>query len=358
MSITIQTADPDLDAQSPWVVFRLPNQHDWQVFRGGTWAFWDVVNSDTNLHKDAQFIIRAFAKAGPHFILEGAQEAGSSIDWLDAWTFIDTSVSHTKDIRDTYKNGVRDALDSFEQGHFAKLVLARTQSIDFGHFGQPSPSMGAILRNMAAQAPAAFVYACYLSESQTIWAGASPELLLRKTGNRAETVALAGTRSSAQPSPFSAKEYFEQGVVSRDLAEILAPFGKLTVSTTHPIAVSGGLTHLEANAVLELEHDTSWQTLAEALHPTPAVGGYPLGPEIEAWLAKHEPFDRQYYAGYLGPVYPNGDAELFVNIRCGRFDDQGLTLFAGAGLVKGSIPEAEWLETEAKIAAIRACFGV
>ena len=343
--------DNEVGRNTPWVIYRLPNEKHFNVLRGGEWMPYQPSLDETL--SNTQFVIRAFNKAGHHLALNGAEELSDSLEWLDDWRVEGSSTGVLQSKEEIYQNGVQAALEAFEKGTFSKLVLARTQAIAF-----EKKCIAEILRHIATQAPAAFVYAAYFPQNQTIWAGASPELLVQKSGLQVETVALAGTRYSALKSPFSPKEYHEQDVVARDLAEILSPFGKLTVSTTHPIAVSGGLTHLEANALLYLNEDTPWQTLAEALHPTPAVGGYPLGHAVEAWLAAQEPFDRQYYAGYLGPVYPNGDAKLFVNIRCGRFDEAGLTLFAGAGLVAGSDPEAEWLETEAKIAAIRACFGV
>ena len=90
----------------------------------------------------------------------------------------------------------------------------------------------------------------------------------------------------------------------------------------------------------------------QALHPTPAVGGYP---QVEAMQAIHErePFDRGWYAGPVGWV-GRDEAEFTVAIRSGLVQGRQLTLYAGAGIVCGSKPELEWEEIEQKISDFKA----
>ena len=88
--------------------------------------------------------------------------------------------------------------------------------------------------------------------------------------------------------------------------------------------------------------------LVEALHPTPAVGGDPRDAAI-ALIARLEPGDRGRYAGPVGWVDAAGDGEWAVALRCAELDGTTARLVAGAGVVAGSDPDAEWAETQAKL---------
>ena len=96
--------------------------------------------------------------------------------------------------------------------------------------------------------------------------------------------------------------------------------------------------------------------LAGLLHPTPAVGGLPRS-EALATIADLEGFDRGLYAGPVGWVDANGDGEWAVALRGAQLDGPRARLVAGAGIVAGSDPEAEWAETEAKLRPMLAAVG-
>ena len=71
-----------------------------------------------------------------------------------------------------------------------------------------------------------------------------------------------------------------------------------------------------------------------------------------AFIRKHEPFERRWYAGSAGYIsLPH--AEFAVSLRCGELHDDALTLYAGAGVVAGSDPQQEWTEIENKAAGLR-----
>ena len=87
--------------------------------------------------------------------------------------------------------------------------------------------------------------------------------------------------------------------------------------------------------------------LMRALHPTPAVGGVPTGVAMEA-IAHHAPFDRGWYAGPVGWIGTDS-SEFAVGIRSALIAKTRLSLFAGAGIVEGSVASDEWEEVEQKI---------
>ena len=90
--------------------------------------------------------------------------------------------------------------------------------------------------------------------------------------------------------------------------------------------------------------------LVEALHPTPAVAGEPRDAALEV-IADLEPFDRGSYAGPVGWMDASGDGEWAIALRCAELRGDQATLYAGAGIVAGSRPDAEVDETERKFRA-------
>ena len=105
--------------------------------------------------------------------------------------------------------------------------------------------------------------------------------------------------------------------------------------------------HLYNKIEAVLKEDVTDTDLLTALHPTPAVGGLPREAALEK-LAALEPFDRGWYAapvGFLG----RDRAEFAVAIRSALVRENRVNLYAGAGIVEGSVAENEWQELENKI---------
>jgi menaquinone-specific isochorismate synthase len=105
-----------------------------------------------------------------------------------------------------------------------------------------------------------------------------------------------------------------------------------------------------------LQEGVSDAEVLDALHPTPAVGGYP---RVEAFeeIRDLEPFDRGWYAGPVGWIGADS-AEFAVGIRSGLVSGRKLSLFSGAGIVAGSTAEDEWTEIEQKIDDFTRIFGL
>src|SRR5690606_4613521 len=93
-----------------------------------------------------------------------------------------------------------------------------------------------------------------------------------------------------------------------------------------------------------------------ALHPTPAMAGWPYA-EARRWLARHDQLERGWFAAPVGWLGPEGELDLAVAIRSALIRGDTLWGFAGAGIVAGSDPAAEWAETELKLAPLRRALG-
>jgi menaquinone-specific isochorismate synthase len=200
-----------------------------------------------------------------------------------------------------------------------------------------------------ASQPGSFVYA---SEGLV---GASPELLVRRTGDLGESRPGAGTTVADSDEALlalaaSVKDTREHRFVVDGIVDALdARCRDLSVAATPEVAVFGPVAHL-ATPIRGHLHDPAPSALdvARWLHPTPAVGGTPRTAALDAIRAL-EGFDRGRYAGPVGWVDARGDGEWAIALRGAELDGTRARLVAGAGIVAGSEPDAEWAETQAKL---------
>jgi salicylate biosynthesis isochorismate synthase/menaquinone-specific isochorismate synthase len=208
--------------------------------------------------------------------------------------------------------------------------------------------------------PACF---CYLvGTPEVAFLGASPELLVRREGARAQTVALAGTtRRSSDPGvdrhlgeqlARSPKNREEQAIVTRRIERALRPVSLWVSAADEPVLVRvHNVQHLATPIRAQLREPVPVLELAGLLHPTPAVGGEP--PECAVPLIPAlEGLDRGWYAGPVGWSDLSEDGELCVALRCALLRREVAHLYAGDGIVRDSVPAEELAETEMKLQAL------
>src|SRR5207244_6370642 len=172
---------------------------------------------------------------------------------------------------------------------------------------------------------------------------ASPELLVRRDGQRASTVALAGSvRRSADPAVDdhlgeqlmqSAKDREENAIVARRIVRALEPYSVWVTAAPEPSLVRmANIQHLGAAIRAQLAAPVGAIELAGALHPTPAVGGEPSERAV-AVIPALEGMDRGWYAGPVGWTDATGDGEFCVALRCALVRGSRAHCYAGCGLV-------------------------
>ncbi|MFL5841538.1 MAG: isochorismate synthase MenF [Thermoleophilaceae bacterium] len=252
-----------------------------------------------------------------------------------------------------YEGAVARAVELIAKGEVRKVVLAREVRVHAGAPIDPAAVFGA-LRDVF---PSCFSY-CVGTPGGT-FLGASPELLVRRDGARAQTVALAGTtRRSADPSVddhlgeqllHSSKEREEQAIVAARIEQTLSPVSLWVAAAEEPVLVKvQNVQHLATPIRAQLRDPVPVVELAGLLHPTPAVGGEPceramrLIPELEG-------LDRGWYAGPVGWSDLAEDGEFCVALRGGLLRGDTAHLYAGCGIVRDSVPAAELAETEIKL---------
>jgi len=246
-----------------------------------------------------------------------------------------------------YLELIRTIVRYIQQGTFEKVVPSRVKIVQ----GVYAPRLGVIYEMLCRAYPDAFVY--LFNNGDHVWIGASPEPLLLAVDGTMQTVSLAGTRSfsdeNANIGAWNSKERLEQEYVTRYISRVIAHFNLTDVDLQGPdTRKAGNLLHLRTDFTFSSK-DLKGRLGAflNELHPTPAVCGMPYKPSLEL-LMNFERHEREYYAGYLGPIGLDDRLSLFVNLRCMKVLHDRLALFIGGGITADSIPEDEWMETEIK----------
>ncbi|MFG1991009.1 isochorismate synthase [Actinoplanes sp. NPDC048988] len=262
-----------------------------------------------------------------------------------------------------YAAAVADAVRQINAGRYTKVVLARSLRADAPGF-DPAP----VVRALAGRDPSGYTFGVDLGGGRTLF-GASPELLVSRRGRRVTANPLAGSAArSGDPAEDarraeallrSEKDRHEHAVVASAVADGLRPYcASLTVPAEPSLVRTATMWHLSTLITGTVaDPAVSALRLATALHPTPAVCGTPTA-AARAAIGELEPFDRGFYTGMVGWVDASGDGEWAVTIRCATADEDGLDLFAGAGVVAGSDPQAELAETTAKLGTMLAALGL
>ena len=247
--------------------------------------------------------------------------------------------------RPWWDGAVAGALAAIAEHGIEKVVLAREVTVD----ADADFDVRTVLRRLRAQQPGCFVYA------DGGFVGATPELLVRRHGRRIESRPMAGTAPGsvaaevARTLAASNKDAREHRFVVDAVRDALSPVtSALDVSEVPEVEHFGNLAHLVTPIRGDLaDPSLDALSLARRLHPSPAVGGTPTDAALRV-IDALEPFDRGPYAGPVGWVDARGDGAFAVALRGAQLDGTHAVLRAGAGIVAGSDPEAEWLETAAK----------
>jgi len=253
--------------------------------------------------------------------------------------------------RSAWEARVRDVLDAIASGAFEKIVAARRSVVSTGDPGVALHPADALAR-LRVRYPTCTRFALRPGADAGTFLGATPERLVARRGHRVETEALAGSRPAGLDEGAlleSAKDVAEHAPVVRLIRERLAPFcDALRVSPAPELERLPNVVHIRTDIEGVLDAPTHVLTLAEALHPTPAVGGVP-GDAAVAWIARHEEHPRGWYAGPFGWFDAAGEGELVVALRSGLLRGSDAFLYAGGGIVAGSDPAAEHAETVLKL---------
>ena len=279
-----------------------------------------------------------------------AEAAGSTPAAPTGVSFADGSLNG-----DQWMSVVADAVARISRGDLEKVVLAR----DLVATADQPVDVRWPLQRLASSYPM-----CWTFHVDGMF-GATPEMLvrrerglvtsrvlagtIRRTGDDSRDLALAATLAR------SSKDLEEHEYAVRSVADALEPHcSSMNVPEAPFVLHLPNVMHL-ATDVAGVVHDAATVSslqLAEALHPSAAVGGTPT-PVATALIRAVEGMDRDRYAGPVGWMDASGDGEWGIALRSARLDGATVRLFAGCGIVADSDPEAELAESQAKFVPVR-----
>lgn len=271
-----------------------------------------------------------------------------------------------------YRASVRRALRLIEGtdhgAPLSKVVLSRTLMVRSNATFRV-PDLIARLRSDASVTAYAAPLPAQEDGTRRTLVGASPELLVARKDRMLASTPLAGSarrspndsidRMAAEALLASGKDLREHAAVVEWVADRLAPFcTALSVPRSPSLMSTQSMWHLGTAIRGKLRDPrVSSLSLAAALHPTPAVCGYPYSVARDT-IESLEPFDRGFFSGAVGWCDATGDGKWYVAIRCAEVTGRTARLFAGAGIVAGSDPERESAETAAKFLTMLQALGV
>lgn len=270
-------------------------------------------------------------EAGVPVKVRYAGSAISEVEWLDV---------------------VERGLKEIRSGQVEKVVLAR----DLAIWAESDFDLPLLLKYLASAYPTCYTFCC---EGLL---GATPELLIRRTGASVESLVLAGTAArSTDPEEderfgrdllASAKDHSEHEPSVDSVVRVLDPLcDRLETDPEPHLLRLANVQHLATRVTGSLAGDVTSLELAGALHPTAAVCGRPTE-DARTLIRSLEGMSRGRYAGPVGWVDADGNGEWGIALRCAQIDGARGRLFAGGGVVAASEPEAELEETRLKFRAM------
>ncbi|MCH5310377.1 MAG: isochorismate synthase [Prevotella sp.] len=326
-----------------FALYRFPHQDHYIQIKGKATTLPDL----TSLGECSGFVVAPFAVSpdtpivliNPSDIYINKVDS-TSMENEDAPSTITTNSDKTQYLRD-----FAIFHDRLASGEFTKIVLARTSSA----YCSSTPMQ--LFTRACNLYPRMFIALVSTPYTGT-WLAATPEVLLEKASERWRTMALAGTMRVGDIE-WSQKNIEEQRIVAQYISRCLGTYAD-HFSEEGPYAVrAGGLVHLRSDFTFKLKSPSDFGNLVAALHPTPAVCGLPKD-DTYKFIIANESINRKYYSGFMGPINIIDNTRLYVTLRCMHIQDNNIcTLYAGGGLMKESLAENEWAETEDKMETMK-----
>jgi isochorismate synthase len=324
--------------------YRLPGKADKVLLTG---PFCLLNGNSILISEETGFIMAPFSEGFPTLWIEAEETVnfGADSPFINDFPIIGpelTSIQKASVVsQGEYLHQVNEIKHLLKSGVADKVVLSRQIMI---HLGKQMPVID-LFNHLCDLYPEAFVYLTFFP-GYGLWLGATPETLLNHQDQTLTTMALAGTRKAGDICEWPKKDTEEHAFVVDYIRRKLEAAGCSEIVDTLSYTVKAGKAeHLRTDFSAGCEC-SKIPGIVNALHPTPAVCGWPSEKALEI-IGKYEKHSRAYYTGYLGLVSLD-KTQLFVNLRCMQIAGDRAILYVGGGLTALSDPQAEWDETVLK----------
>jgi len=319
---------------------------DWAVVGGRLHSdLVDVTDDLAVLDRDGTWIVTVTFEGRPTCLrFAGSQPVGSWWDDAAPWS-PPTGWTSSMD-KQTYEAAVTEVRERIAAGDVYQANICRVLSAPSP---QP-PDMRALGAALARGNPAPYAAVVHAPEAGVMVASASPELFLRRDGDRVASGPIKGTGAVAEDltDKDRAENVMIVDLVRNDLGRV-AMTGSVEVSSLLRVEQHPGLVHLVSTVTATVPAKATWAELLSATFPPASVTGAPKSSAVRI-IRSLEPSPRGVYCGAIGKV----DADrrcgtLAVAIRTYEWREGRLHLGTGAGITWGSEPSREWQETELKV---------
>ncbi len=257
--------------------------------------------------------------------------------------------------RAAWEDAVEKCLEAIRSGRVSKVVLARTMDVE------TSVDPVDLVMHLWEMNRGSHVFLFEPTPGAAL-VGAAPETIATLRDGVFHATAVAGSigrganpREQAELATrllASDKDRNEQRFVVDDLVARLGAVAHQIRTDPQPhVLTLPRIQHLETEIRASVPSGTSVLDLLRLLHPTPAVCGQPRDSAL-AVLAEEERFERGWYAGPVGWFDAEGNGIFAPALRTAVRSGDVWRLFAGAGIVEGSVPALEWEETGMKFASV------
>lgn len=259
----------------------------------------------------------------------------------------------TETDRSAWEGAVRESLSAIRAGSISKAVLARTLDVELESDVDAAAAVAALWE--ANRGSHVFLFE---PRPGAALVGAAPETVATLRDGVFHATAVAGSiRRGSTPREqaelaarllASEKDRVEQRIALDDMVARLETIAHQIRTDPQPhVLTLARIQHLETEIRASVPSNVGVLDLLRLLHPTPAVCGLPRDAAME-FLGAEEPFERGWYAGPVGWFDAEGNGAFAPALRTGVSTGSGWRLFAGAGIVEGSVPALEWEETAIK----------
>ena len=342
----------------PFVVYRKPDGNRISVLIQKNKTLVEL-----NGYREAGFVMAPFSETDKKVLFSLEYCSFYSVDYhiesdvhSDAY-LPDQAQKPANDQQTEYMHLIDKALHGINAHKYTKIVLSRAETVALKSF---EPAL--IFQRLIKSYPETFAYVWYHPQVG-IWAGASPETLLKVDKEMFKTMSLAGTQKyqNQEQVKWGDKEVDEQQLVTDQIVDLLHE-SKLTIGKPYT-KKAGSLLHLCTDISGRFAKGQDLKNILYRLHPTAAVCGLPKAMAKE-FILSNEGYHRKYYSGYLGELnysdnqlnsdnttYSKEVSNLYVNLRCMeviQINGIQAVIYVGGGITRGSNPLQEWNETVQK----------
>lgn len=341
-----------------------PDQGDsiWSNFSDSEWFVpkFLFLKHNNDFYLAINFLSKNFNARKLHKEIEELQQF---LDAKDAYE--EVSVKFTTNLpndKEEWQNKVRHTLKRISKQDFKKIVLSRRVEMELSS----KPDIHKILNDLESKYPSCHIFA--FSSNDSVFFGASPETLAKISGGYIEADALAGSfprgNDKTEDEKYShellhsEKNLAEQNAVVEFIVSSFSEFSNQVVYDVQPkVKKLPNIQHLWTPIKANIQNDKSIFSIIRSIFPTPAICGIPWSQSMD-FIREVEGFNRGLYAGIIGWFNFNTESKLAVAIRSALLNGKKLYAFAGCGIIEGSDPESEYLETELKLKPILSLFEV